>query len=616
MANISKDIQCAGFDTRPPMLDMTDFASWQQRNQLYCRGKKNRVNILKSIDEGPFRMRTLRETLTEGTKGAPHLGLERPRVYSNLTTKEKERMQLNLKFVNNMLHEWGKFVTETKLNIGLRDSNYDQLYAYLKQQEAHANENKMMLDRFTQHTVDPLALMSNVSTQQQYPLSSTTPPSTYLQPHSVNTTQLDSGGQATAVDKDVDAKHVQDLALNVDNVFQADDCDAFDSDVDEAPTIHTMFMANLSSADPVYDKDGPSYDSDILSEVHDHDHYQDAVCEHHEVHEMHDDVQPNYVVDLHADYTTNSNMILYDQNNREVHLDYLKHLKESVETLREIVEEVKATTPLTRKKQVTFVDQGETSNYNTHKHVEQLTTQKSYVPIIPSTGVNSCTDASESKTRSNTKKNKISLVTSVNRKTVEDHPRSNKSNLQKPNRVESSISSKRTVINSNSDSVCKTCNKCFISANHDICVIKYLNDVNASSSVKNIMRKVKRVWKPKPVKQVWKATGKVRTNVGYQWKPTGRILTLGEKCPLTRFTQTKVMPAKQPENETDTQEQDKNKAKNDKTEHEMEKIEKDKVIRSRKVKSQSPKSIKVNPWNVKVNLGNVKVNPDKAKAEK
>ncbi|GKE26678.1 hypothetical protein Tco_1442062 [Tanacetum coccineum] len=74
-----------------------------------------------------------------------------------------------------------------------------------------------------------------------------------------------------------------------------------------------MFMANLSSADLVYDEACPSYDSDILSEVPDHDNYQDAVCEHHEVHEMHDDVQPNYVVDSHADYTSDNNMIPYDQ---------------------------------------------------------------------------------------------------------------------------------------------------------------------------------------------------------------------------------------------------------------------------------------------------------------
>ncbi|GJZ57972.1 hypothetical protein Tco_0613466 [Tanacetum coccineum] len=75
-----------------------------------------------------------------------------------------------------------------------------------------------------------------------------------------------AGRQDNAVDEDVDEQPVQDLALNVDNVFQADDCDAFDYDVDEAPIAQTMFMANLLSADPVNDEASPSYDSDILSE--------------------------------------------------------------------------------------------------------------------------------------------------------------------------------------------------------------------------------------------------------------------------------------------------------------------------------------------------------------
>nr|GEV38741.1 reverse transcriptase domain-containing protein [Tanacetum cinerariifolium] len=66
---------------------------------------------------------------------------------------------------------------------------------------------------------------------------------------------------------DVDEPPSQDLALNVDNVFQADDCNAFDSDVDEAPSAQTMFMANLSSADHVYDEASPSYYSNILSEA-------------------------------------------------------------------------------------------------------------------------------------------------------------------------------------------------------------------------------------------------------------------------------------------------------------------------------------------------------------
>ncbi|GKF98389.1 hypothetical protein Tco_0297172 [Tanacetum coccineum] len=47
------------------------------------------------------------------------------------------RMQLNSKFVNNMLPEWSRFITEVKLNRGLKESNCDQLYAYLKQHEVH-----------------------------------------------------------------------------------------------------------------------------------------------------------------------------------------------------------------------------------------------------------------------------------------------------------------------------------------------------------------------------------------------------------------------------------------------------------------------------------------------
>nr|GEU61555.1 hypothetical protein [Tanacetum cinerariifolium] len=476
MANLSEDIQCAGSDTRPPMLDRTDFASWQQRIRFYCREKENGVNILKSIDEGPFQMGMFRETLAEGEEGAFHLGPERPRVYSDLSPEEKDRynsdiratnilvqglpndiytlinhtimqrtyginakmllegleltkedresqlyndfehfrqhkgetihdyyvrftklindmynikmtmsrMQLNSKFVNNMLLEWGRFVTAVRLNRGLRDSNYDQLYAYLKQHEAHANANKIMLDRFTQHTVDPLALMSNVSHQQYYLQSSITSPFTSVQPHFANNTQLDSGpsptdnlienltntlslltqsyktyipqtnnqlrtssntgNQATVQDGKVVAQNVQGqqtrgsgnnvqgvgttgyggahnrvrnanlgqarqincynynsighiasnythpkrphnseyfkdkmlliqaqenrVALDEDQLLfiVADDCDAFDSDVDEAPTTQTMFMVNLSSADPVYDEAGQSYDSDILSE--------------------------------------------------------------------------------------------------------------------------------------------------------------------------------------------------------------------------------------------------------------------------------------------------------------------------------------------------------------
>nr|GEY03446.1 hypothetical protein [Tanacetum cinerariifolium] len=218
------------------------------------------------------------------------------------------RMQLNSKFVDNMLPEWGRFVTTVKLNRGLRDSNYDQLYAYLKQHEAHANENKMMLGSFTQHTGNKARGAStagyrgaqnrvrNANSGQARQIkcynyngighiarNGTQPKrlqnSEYFKDKMLlmqaqeNEVALDeeqllfiAGRKDNAVDEDVDEQPVQDLALNVDNVFQANDYDAFDSDVDEAPTAHTMFMVNLSFANPIYDEAGPSYDSDILLE--------------------------------------------------------------------------------------------------------------------------------------------------------------------------------------------------------------------------------------------------------------------------------------------------------------------------------------------------------------
>nr|GEV81445.1 retrovirus-related Pol polyprotein from transposon TNT 1-94 [Tanacetum cinerariifolium] len=231
-------------------------------------------------------------------------------------------MQLNSKFVNNMLHEWGRFVTAVKLNRGLKESNYDQLYAYLKQHKTHANENKMMLERFTQHTVDPLALMPH--SKELYSTQATTEFRILQRQDVVDASSrewvvLDAeqllfivGGQVIAIDEDVDELPVQDLALNVDNVFQAYKCDAFDSDVDEAPTAQTTFMENLSFACLVYDEASPSYDSDILSEIYDHDNYHDAICEHHEVHKMHDDVQPNCVVDPDAEYTGDTHTKVVD----------------------------------------------------------------------------------------------------------------------------------------------------------------------------------------------------------------------------------------------------------------------------------------------------------------
>nr|GFA08759.1 hypothetical protein [Tanacetum cinerariifolium] len=154
--------------------------------------------------------------------------------------------------------------------------------------------------------------------------------------------------------------------------------------------------------------------------------------------------------------------------------------------------------PFIRKKQVTFAKPSDKSNSNIHKHVAKVYTQKTNVPVPPSTGVKHCTNASGSQPRNNTKKNRISPAKGVNKLPVEEKSRTNKS------------------------------------------VLKTSNRVNSSSRIERIQ-----VWKPKQVRQVWKPTGKVFTTIGHQWRPTGRVFTLGNLCPLTRFTTPIVVSAKQ-----------------------------------------------------------------------
>nr|GEZ97228.1 hypothetical protein [Tanacetum cinerariifolium] len=181
---------------------------------------------------------------------------------------------------------------------------------------------------------------------------------------------------------------------------------------------------------------------------------------------------------------------------------------------------------LIRKKQVTVAQPSNKLDSTIHRHVVTVKSQKTNVHVPPSTGVNSCPNASESPPKSHVKPNRISPAKGDNKLPVDDQPKKNKSHLRTSNRIDSSSRLKRTVINSHSDSICQTCNKCLTPFNHDLCVATCLQSAVATPSIRHnssVERKVKQVWKPKQVRQVWKPTGKILTTIGYQWRPTGRI---------------------------------------------------------------------------------------------
>ncbi|GJU49750.1 retrovirus-related pol polyprotein from transposon TNT 1-94 [Tanacetum coccineum] len=190
-------------------------------------------------------------------------------------------------------------------------------------------------------------------------------------------------------------------------------------------------------------------------------------------------------------------------NSRITHSYYLRHTQEQAAILKEVVEQEKSQNPLNnpldsalvvtpknKDKRVRFTEPV-TSSGNTNTKTTTSSNLVSNKPMLSSTGVKPSTSASRSQPSGNTKKDKIQQTPSSTQKNkVEAHSR--------------------------------TCNGCMLSDNHDLCVLDFINDVNARVKSKS--------------------------------RPTGRTFTIvGNACPLTRITTTAEVPLRKPiALETDT----------------------------------------------------------------
>ncbi|GJX47216.1 hypothetical protein Tco_0272406 [Tanacetum coccineum] len=201
MTTLAEYMIMAGANNRPPMLEKTMYNSWRNRMLLYIKGKEHGRMVLNYILNGPLVYGTIEvdgvtrtktyEELTDQEKlqddcdvRATNIVLQGlpPDVYSlvnhhhiakeiwyrvkllmrGMELSQQERMtmqhvQVNTKFLNTLPPKWSKFMTDVKLARNMHTTNYDQLYAYLNQHEAHATEVCLMRERFP----DPLALIVN-----------------------------------------------------------------------------------------------------------------------------------------------------------------------------------------------------------------------------------------------------------------------------------------------------------------------------------------------------------------------------------------------------------------------------------------------------------------------
>ncbi|GJX13695.1 hypothetical protein Tco_0205453 [Tanacetum coccineum] len=211
-------------------------------------------------------------------------------------------------------------------------------------------------------------------------------------------------------------------------------------------------------------------------------------------------------------------------NKRTAHSAYIKHSQEEAAVLRDLEmlskiyktcpsinssgEQLVAVTPRNKVKKVRFTEPVISSRNTKTAHILNLASNK---PMLSSTGVKQSTSASGSQPSGNIKKDKIQQTQSrILKNKVEAHPRKVKSSLKNKDHVvepKGTAPVQHSKLNVNSDLQCVKCNGCMLSNNHDLCVLNFINNVNARAKSR--------------------------------FRPTGRTFTIvGNACPLTRITTT------------------------------------------------------------------------------
>ncbi|GJR36755.1 hypothetical protein Tco_1212439 [Tanacetum coccineum] len=151
----------SGADNRPPMLEKHLYDSWKSRMELYMQNREHERMILESVENGPLIWPTIEEN-----------GVIIIKKYDELSAVEKIQVDCDMKVTNIILqgipadiyslvnhHRVAKDLLERVqlLMQDLHTSNFDQLHAYLEQNELHANEVRIMRER----NQDPLAFIAN-----------------------------------------------------------------------------------------------------------------------------------------------------------------------------------------------------------------------------------------------------------------------------------------------------------------------------------------------------------------------------------------------------------------------------------------------------------------------
>ncbi|GJY82375.1 hypothetical protein Tco_0495751 [Tanacetum coccineum] len=473
MATMAENIIAAGFETRPLMLEKGMYDSWKTRILLYIRGKEKGEMLINSIENGPYQ------------------------ILPEITIKADDGIFTHVDILNvnkSCVDECNKCLElETEL-LKKKDLIEKDVYDKLLKSYSTLEKHCISLELTTQ--LNQEIFQKDTFCEKQNAL-------TFNQLFEINELKAQSQEKDTIIRK---------LKDRIKSLSGKDSVENVKKDIDEIETINienTRVQSNEHCASLIAKINEKSVEnSDLNAQLQEKVFAIEALKN--ELRKL----KGKNVVDTvisKSSATIAPGMFKLDiepishklKNNRDAHKVYLEKTIENIDTLRGLtcpsltkpIKKLVAVTPVNKDKKVRFVEPIISSS-NITKHTDSLRTKDSNKPLLTSTGVNTTTSASGSKSSGNTKKNRISRPPSSNQKNkVEEHPRNVKSSLNKKNSISEPISKaivKHFVRNAKFESMCAICNKRLFDANHDMCLVDYVNDVNAcskSKSKRNKMRK-------------------------------------------------------------------------------------------------------------------------------
>ncbi|GKB33934.1 hypothetical protein Tco_0873335 [Tanacetum coccineum] len=157
MSTLTQDVLAVGFENRPSMLEKGSYDTWQSRMLMYIEGKENagRVEVKRMQTKGDW---------TTDEKKQMECDITAANIIFQGLLNEIYNLLNHMKTAHSIWYRVKKLREGVKQSKYIHTVSYDQLYAYLKQNQDDANEIQV------EHAIrnqDPLTLVANTHNPPQ-----------------------------------------------------------------------------------------------------------------------------------------------------------------------------------------------------------------------------------------------------------------------------------------------------------------------------------------------------------------------------------------------------------------------------------------------------------------